>query len=272
MAALMGGAALAHNGRHDQLANLDSQIAAEPKGAALYVRRAELHRVYREFAEADDDYAQALALEPENNEALWLRARAWLESGKARQAIAQLDWFLARYPDHAMARLIRAQALTAAGTPTQAASDYIIAITALPEPSPDLYLEARDAQQAAGMTWQAQLANVEAGIARLGPVPALEDAALDLELRGQRWDAALRRLERQAESAQRQERWLYRRGLVLTQAGRQEEAKAAFHASHAAIEKLPPGLRGLRATALLAEEVSRELRKFGVSVSAATSR
>jgi len=69
---------LAHGDLHLQIINMDEKIAAEPKSAALYLRRAELHRIHREWDAADLDYAKVLALEPKHAEVSWLRARAWL--------------------------------------------------------------------------------------------------------------------------------------------------------------------------------------------------
>jgi tetratricopeptide (TPR) repeat protein len=261
--------ALAHGDLHDQIANMDRQIAAQPQSAALYLRRAELHRIHREWDAADLDYAKVLALEPKHPEAAWLRARAWLEAGKSAVALPELDRYIAQFPDHASARLTRARALVAAGRNVQAAADYEAALERLPEPEPDYYLEQRNAQQAAGLSPAAQLAGIEKGLRRLGPVPSLEDAALDVEVRAKQWEAALARLDRQAAMAARKERWHYRRGLVLAQADRSQHAAAAFRASLEAIDRLPPALRSPRATAVLAEQVGQELKKLGVDLQAA---
>lgn len=258
--------ALAHGELHDQIANMDRQIAAQPQSAALYLRRAELHRIHREWEAADLDYAKVLGLEPKHPEASWLRARAWLEAGKAAVALPELDRYLAQFPDHASARLTRARVLVALGRSAQAAADYVLALERLPQAEPDYYLELRNAQQSAGMPPSAQLAGIEKGLSRLGPVPSLEDAALDVEVRAKQWDAALARLDRQAAAAARKERWHYRRGLVLGQADRNEPAIAAFRASLEAIDKLPPALRSPRATAVLAEQVRQELKKLGVEL------
>lgn len=261
--------ALAHGAMHDQIANMDRQIAAEPQRAALYLRRAELHRIHREWDAADLDYAKVLALEPKHPEVSWLWARAWLEAGKAVVALPELDRYLVQFPDHASARLTRGRALATVGRNAQAAADYAVALERLPQIEPDYYLEQRNVQQSAGLPWETQLAGIEEGLRRLGSVPSLEDAALDVELRAKQWDAALARLDRQAGVAARKERWHYRRGLVLAQADRKEQATAAFRASLEAIDKLPPALRSPRATAALAEQVHQELKKLGVEMQAA---
>ena len=70
----------------------------------------------------------------------------------------------------------------------------------------------------------------------------LELLAIDLELRKKNYDAALARLEQIAAQSQRKEEWLVRRGEILEQAGRAEEAHAAFMQAQAAIESLPPAI------------------------------
>ena len=60
--------------------------------------------------------------------------------------------------------------------------------------------------------------------ASLGPVPALEQEGLALELRAGRIDAALARLERAAAPARRRESWRVQRAEILEPAGRSQEA------------------------------------------------
>ena len=260
--------AAAHGELHDQIAGMDRQIAAQPQSAALYLRRAELHRIHREWDAAELDYGQVLELEPGHPELAWLRARAWLEAGKSRQALPELDRYVARFPNHASARLTRARTLVALGRNAQAAADYEVALERLPQPEPDYYLELRNAQQAAGMSPATQLGGIETGLRRLGPVPSLEDAALDVEIRARQWDAALARLDRQAATAARKERWHYRRAEVLAQAGRNEQAAAALRDCLEAIDLLPPALRKQRATEALAEQALQEQGKLGSALRA----
>ncbi len=255
--------ASAHGDLHAQIAELDRQIGAQPRNAALVLRRAELHRIHQEYNAADRDYARVLDLEPQHPEAQWLRARAWHEAGKAAVALPTLDRYLAQYPDHASARLTRARTLAALKRYPQAAADFALALDRLPQPEPDHYLELVAAQRAAGLSPAVQLASIDRGVSRLGSVPALEDIALDVEVYAKRWDAALFRLDRQADRAARKERLLFRRAQVLVQAGRDDEAVAAFRATLAEIDKLPAALRSPRAVTQLAEQAREELRKLG---------
>ena len=258
----------AHGDLHEQIASVDRQIVAQPQSAALHLRRAELHRIHREWDAADRDYASVLRLQPGHPEAHWLRARAWLESGKASSALPELDRYLARNPDHVSARIARARTLIALGRNAQAAADFGLAIERWREADPDLYLERRNAQRGAGIAAAVQLAGIESGIGRLGPVPALEEVALEMEIRAAQWDAALSRLDRQLLSSPRKERLHFRRGQVLAQAGRNDQAGAAFRRAREEIEKLPPALRSPRAASLLEEQLDLEIGKLGIDAPA----
>ena len=253
-------ASRAHGDLHNQIADLDRRIAAAPNDGALVLRRAELHRIHREWAAADADYGRVLALAPRHPEAAWLRARSALEAGDVATALAQLDRYLVRHPEHPGARLTRARALIASARATEAVGDFAAAVEKLPQAEPDHYLEWADAQRAAGMPADAQLATIERGLRRLGPVPALEALALEIELGTGRIDDALARLDRQAATAARKEALLFRRGQILERAGRRDEAFVAYRASLDAIDRLPESLRGVKAIGHLADQARLALR------------
>ena len=267
--ALAPRAAFAHGEMHEQIASIDRQISAQPEHAELYLRRAELRRMHREWDAAERDYAQAIKLDPALTDVLWLRARSLLEAGKPAAALSDLDVYVAQFPNQLIAQLTRARTLAALGRNGHAAFAYASLLERLPQPQPDYYVEQWNAQQAAGHSPAAQLVALEKGLLTLGSVPVLEDAALGVELRAKQWDAALARLDRQSATAARKERWLYRRGLVLAEANRNDQAAIAFGASLDQIDRLPPGLRGLRATASLAEQVRESLAKLRIERQAA---
>jgi tetratricopeptide (TPR) repeat protein len=258
-----GSAPLAHGDFHARITSIEQQIALEPNKADLYIRRAELHRQHRDFERADHDFAYARSLDPTHAELPWMWARAKAESGKAELAVAELDRYVARFPDHPSARLTRARALATIGRNDEAAADYALALARLPAPEPDHFLEQRDVQHRAGALPAVQLAAIERGLRQLGSVPSLEDAALDLEVATGAFDAALARLDRQAAASPRKERWQYRRGVVLVLAGRKAQAIDAFRAGLTEIGKLPPVMREARASHVLVAQLRDELRKLG---------
>jgi tetratricopeptide (TPR) repeat protein len=169
-----------------------------------------------------------------------------------------LDRYVARHPDRAAAYLERARAHEALVARQAAADDWQRALELTPRPTPDDYLHRMRAQLAAGRN-EAALGGLDEGIARLGPIASLELPAIDLEREARRWDQALARLERLAAQAERKETFLDRRGQLLLEAGRREEARRAFRAALDAIAALPEPQRRAPATAELAARLRRQL-------------
>lgn len=56
--------ALAHEGLHEQIVAVTAKIKLDPKNAALYLQRGELHRLHRDWARAAADYDRASRLQP----------------------------------------------------------------------------------------------------------------------------------------------------------------------------------------------------------------
>jgi len=246
--------AFAHGPLQDQIDEASAQIGREPADARLYLRRGELHRLHEDWDAALADYGRAAALSPADDTIDFLRGRALQEAGKPEAAKAALDRFLERHPNHPDALIARARALRALGEYRAAAADYTRAIERLPKPDPDHYLE-RARIELSGLDYNRALAGIDAGIARLGQVPALQDLGIEIELKMGRVDAALLRLDRMAASSPRRETWLARRGEILAQAGRKDEARSAYKASLTAIEALPVATRRTRAMADLESRV-----------------
>jgi predicted negative regulator of RcsB-dependent stress response len=84
-------------------------------------------------------------------------------------------------------------------------------------------------------------------------VVTFQKAAIDYELKRQRPDLALARLETIIARANRKETWLVLKGEILLAAGKSQEAQQAFLAALKAMDALParmrmsPGMVQLRA-------------------------
>jgi len=240
------GGAFAHGPLLEQIEKLTAEIARDPANAQLYIRRGELHRVHEEWDAALADYRRAHALAPAEDRIDFLRGRALQEGGRSAQARTALDVYLARHPGHTEARVARARALRALGEYRAAADDYAHAIERTSRPDPDLYLERARTELAAGDPVQA-IAGIDAAVERLGPIPSLQLFAIELDVKQGRIDAALLRLDMLAARSPRKETWLARRGEILAQAGRPDEARTAYAAALAALEALPPAPRQTKA-------------------------
>ena len=243
--------ALAHEGLHEQIVTITAKIKREPKNAALYLQRGELHRLHRDWARAAADYDRASRIQPSLTIVDLGRGKMLFESRRFRQAKFVLDRFLRQQPRHVEALVTRGRVLARIGARLEAANDFTEALALAPAPEPELYLERAQVLAGDDRHIQEALRGLNEGIKQLGPLVTLELAAIDLELRGNNYDAALTRLDAITAQSERKETWLVRRGEILKAAGRHEEARKAFSAAIVAIESLPPERRQSRAITAL---------------------
>lgn len=248
----------AHDGLHEQIAEVTALLSRDPKNAALYLKRGELHRLHRDWGRAAADYDRAARLQPALAVVDFARGRMLFEAGRPRPAQAALDRFLSQHPDHVEALVTRARVLISLGQRAAAARDLSQAIAHSPQP--ELFVERAQTLAAEGDVYVSEaLRGLDEGVARHGPLVTLQLYAIDLELRRRCYDAALARLETVAAVSPRKETWLARRGEILALAGRASEARAAFAAALAAVESLPSDRRRTRAVAELEARVRAAL-------------
>jgi predicted Zn-dependent protease len=236
--------AKAHGDVHDQIVALTEEIQRSPTNAELYVRRGELQRVHGDYDSAQADYEHAFLLNPALPTIDLLRSRVFLEAGWPVSAEALADRVVKKYPTHSEGLLIRARARAKQGKGEAAAADYTTAIGLMNQPGPELYVErARALTELGPDHWTVALKGLDEGVQKLGPLVTLQLYAVDLEVKQQKYDAALKRLDLLASKSPRKETWLARRGEILVSAGRPKEARAEFVAAREAIGKLPPARR-----------------------------
>jgi tetratricopeptide (TPR) repeat protein len=250
--------AIAHEGLHAQIAAVTAQIRSEPGNASLYLKRGELYRLHREWNLALTDYNKAEKLNSGLAEVNFGRGRTYFEAGKPQQARVWLDRLLAVRQDHVEGLVTRARVLLRLRKYNAAATDYSNVLAQVGKPKPEYYLERAEALVAGGRSNEA-LNGVDEGIRKLGPIVTLQLFAIDLELARKNYDAALTRVEQIATQSVRKESWLARRGEILLQAGRTDEAREAFKSAIVAIEGLPAIHRAKKATVELERRVRRAL-------------
>ena len=263
--ALLGvpGLARGHGGHADRVAALDVQIEAEPGNAMLWVDRAAIHLDHADFEAALTDLDRAAELDTSLAEIEAFRGRVLLQMGRTSQADAALGRALALRPGDVPVLLVRARVREALQQPIPAAADYSAVIALAARPGPEPYLERARVLTAAGeQHWEEALAGLEQGRERLGSLLALELAALELELRLERVDAALQRLERATAQFARQEHWLVRRAEILLSAGRSDEAYTAYAEALQRIEDLPGHLRHTAAVESLYTQAQAAMQKL----------
>ena len=243
---------LAHGDLHEAIDAVSQVIAKSPDDAALFLRRAELHRMHGDWPEAEADYAQSRKLKPDMEVVEFGIAQIRLMQGRTTAALRLLDAFLTQLPEHAGARALRADVLEKRGDWQKADADLAAAVAASPEPH---YATTRaQLLERHGRAEQAARCLDEASRAR-GRIPVLEHQALEIEDRAGLTDAALRRVDTLIAREPRPDLWLARKARLLEKAGRAPEARAAWDQAAAAFEKVPAHKRTSKANRRLAGEI-----------------
>ncbi len=249
LAAALGfaGNCVAHGDVHDRIVALTAQIVQAPSNAPLLFQRAELYRVDGDFTNALADLALAAKIDPNLFRVDFCRGRVLFEAGRAQEALAPLNKYLASRPQDPEAFTTRARALRKIGNFKPATEDYTTAIQQTRTASPELFIERADSFRGMGQFEEA-IRGLDEGIRKMGPLVTLELPAIDYEVALKHYDAALARIDIVMARLQRKESWLVRRAEVLKHAGREEEARKNYTEALAAIDRLPQSHRSTRAT------------------------
>jgi tetratricopeptide (TPR) repeat protein len=252
--------AFAHGDFHTLITAANQDIEKDPTNPALYLRRGELYRLHQQFESAQKDIDAAATLAPGLPGLDLARARLLLDTAWPLSARAHLDKFLGAVPNHTEAYTLRSRAWAGLGQPLYAAEDLSRAIAVTPEGAPDLYIErARTLAEAGPDQLEAALQGLDEGMKKMGSLVTLQLTAIDLELRRKNPDAALARIDVVMQRSPRKESWLARKGEILLQAGRTEEAKKSYEAALAALNTLPPVRRNVPAVRDLENRIRLEI-------------
>lgn len=252
--------------RHDDLEHriqqLTQELQASPGREDLLLQRAELYRRHAQWDEALTDLAH-LPNSRDSREFVLVNARLHRDLGFPNAARVDLDRYLLREPQDAPVRLLRSQVLELGGHFLAALLDLDRLIAALEFPEPDLFLARSRVASACPELAQAAipraLAGLDEGSCRLGLLPSLQIAAIDLELLRGFHDAALQRLETLAQQSPRKESWLSRRGDIQLAAGREQQARDSYRAALGAIDRLNSHKRRAQAMETLEVHVRAQL-------------
>jgi tetratricopeptide (TPR) repeat protein len=244
---------------HERLHGCEARIAEQPLDASLRVEHAAALREHGRFTCAQDELETARRLDPC---AVFLDREwgaSWLALGNDVEAEAAFTRALELAPLDAFAHRQRALARARLGKLSSALEDREAVVSLTFEP--EVVLELADARLSV-LGIDSALAALDAGIARLGFVPALVLRAISLEEERGAVDAALMRLERWGQSLPRKEQAFVLRGEILERARRFDEARRAFESAERAIEALGARQQTTRAT----QELSARARAASTRV------
>jgi tetratricopeptide (TPR) repeat protein len=262
---------LAHEGLDSKIESVSRRIVAQPADASLWLERAEFERMQRAWRAALADLERAEQLDPAMSAVELARARLFVDADEPTRALASLDAFDRRMPDHAGALVLRARSLAKLARDEEASVAFDRAIAAAKTPDPDVYYARGEHDFARGGEWRMRaIRGLDEGIAKVGGAMQLEELALRFETEMGEWDAALARIERLGAASPRPERWRARAAELLERAGRDEAAIAATEAALASIARAPALVRAAPATKELTEELQR--RRVRLSKVSGTTR
>lgn len=262
---------LAHAELILQIEAVTQQIQKEPGNAVLYVQRGELRRMHMEWDAALADFDRALSLDPSIKTIDLSKGRLMADGGWPLTARAFLDRFLDAQPNHAEAFTTRARVLTSLDLHLAAAEDFAAAIRLSPEPGPELFIERAQTLAALGADYHVKaLEGLDEGVKKIGPLVTLQLLAVDLVLKQKQYDNAIARIDKIAARSPRKETWFARRGEILEQAGRPQDARAAYRSALAALNTLPPVRRNVPAMAQLEKRIRSQLDAIDAAYPPAT--
>ena len=251
-----------HGDDHLLIDALTEELTKKPE-ADLFIRRGELYRHHQEWAKAEADFIAAARLDPKLTTLDFFRARLWLEAGEPAKAQPLVDRFVGSAPHEPEGWFLRGEILAALGRPEAGAAAYAEGIKRAPTPRPEHFLRcAKLLANAPGADPAKVLAALDDGIARIGPVISLVDYALKLELERKNYAAALTRIDAAMESSPRREAWFVRRGDILVQLGRPNEAITAYRAALSEIDALPERYRTTVPVEKLARDALTSLQRI----------
>ncbi len=233
---------LAHEDLTARILLLTAQISTNQNNVAVLIQRGDMYRLHGNWPEARKDYAAAEKLAPDSGEVLLGQAQLHVDLGEDPAARAAFDKFIARFPANSVALLARARVLARLGERKAAIADYSRAIAVSSSPQPEEFLE-RASLQATEFGADEAIKGLDEGLVQLGWVVTFQKAAIEYELKRQRSDQALVRLETIIERANRKETWLAWEGEILLAAGKPRKAQEVFLAALKAMDALPPRMR-----------------------------
>lgn len=189
------------------------------------------------------------------------RAEVCLAAGLRQRGLEAIDRHLRGSPGDPRGLATRARLLAADGRHGEAVQAWDRLLRTGIRPEPDHVVERARESVAAGDVAGA-LRGLDEARERLGPVPAIDHAAVDLEVDRGDFDGALRRIERARAGRTPGGTWEVRRAEVLEAAGRRDAAHVAWAEALAVL--VARGSRGRPAPADLERRAAEGLARTGI--------
>jgi tetratricopeptide (TPR) repeat protein len=230
----------AHGLTHDRLQTLDHAIAHSPKEPALYLNRG---RIYQDSGLWDDallNYAQALQIDTDFNEAIYWQGKAYFQKGDYKKAEITLQKYLSREFHAPAGHRSIAKVYSRLGDNLKAAEHYDQAINNDQNPSPQIYLErTRTLLKIDPIPVKRINSGLVDAINRHGQIVTFLDLLIDLNIKTANYQEAIVWLEKLPTNLKNTPLWLTRKGAITAFSGHRNEAKKLFRMALEGIAALP---------------------------------
>jgi len=254
----------AHEALDEQIEQATAAIKHHPHTVELLIKRGRLRLEQGDIPAAIHDFLHVLEMEPKNVAVYDYLAEAYLSQKKLTQALRQANLFMQHVNnDGARARgfelLGRIQ--MQAHQFSHAAQSYRHLIRLTHTPKPDYYLVLANAYiRSNNNDNKSALQALDEGLNRLGLLPVLQKRAIDIELRANNADRAIKRVDTLIVANPHSFAFLKLKADILWREKRFSEAKSVYQNSLVVLDKLPPSRKSSPAVKELRTEMTTRLR------------
>ncbi|GEP44388.1 tetratricopeptide repeat protein [Brevifollis gellanilyticus] len=247
-----------HGAYHDELLRIGHELETKPEDSSLYRQRAVLHMGHEDWQAALVDLERVDRLQPDASDTNGLRGQALNLAKQWAAAQAVLSQHLTLHPDDGDALFQRGRARRHLDDKQAAVTDYRAAFekegarqTEQVSEIAEVIAEQDGADEAAFF--------LEQVLVKAGNEPGLLQQVIDLYLRSGQVEPALRHLESLQRVMPRPEPIMARRAQILSEAGRQAEAREAWTSLRTHLLALPNLDRGTAAMSQLLQQADQAL-------------
>jgi len=257
--------AWSHGDLHDQIHDVSTKLHHDMHNAALYLKRGQLYLKDETPNEAIRDFRKALDLDSELMVAHYHLAQALLTIGESDTAERHARLFIASLGQMTYGGLSRGYGLLGRiyqerNDPINAAEAYEKSLQNNMQPRPFSYLRVAEAYVQSGQQYHQQALNIlDKGIDKLGPIVTLQEAAIELELLFEHYDAALTRVRTLRTQGLHEANIHFKQASIMSKAQRLEEAQAHYKMALTEIDRLPTNKQSSRAMLKLRLSIEEEL-------------
>jgi predicted Zn-dependent protease len=252
--------AVAHDSLHEQIEEVTRSIKKEPRNPKLYLKRAELYRLHKEWKNSAKDIKRAEKLNPKLAVTNLLRGKLLFDIKNFNKAEKSLKKYLQKDAESFEGNLTLARVYSKQKKTEEAFKYFTKAIIISPDDSIEIYLE-RAKLLAGENQFKRAIKGLDEGISKLGQILTLQNMAINLEVKRQNYDSALKRLDRLMEKMPRKESFQLREGEIYLQAGQYCRAKEILTKSQKGFASLPGFRKKVRAIKEKIDQLDKLLQK-----------